>query len=305
MMQTLREQNQVWQEVDRKVAEQDKVRIDFEGYLEDKLFEGGSAKGHELIIGKGTMIPGFESGLIGAEKGKPCSLQLTFPQEYGHQELAGKEARFEVTIETIWEGSLPELNEEFAEKLDIKEGGVEALRQDIRENMERELQHRVEVINRERMLKALIKHNPIELPHVMVEKEIQQLRHEMYHRLFGAEHREDEKIPDFPRVLFESEAKHRVHMSLLFSEYVKLHNIEPDAQKVEAMVGVLSTAYEDPAEFRKHYTENRREREKIEGLVLENMVAEKIGEHAILVEKDVPYSEIMHPKKEEQEQKGE
>ena len=88
MLEKLREQNKEWHEVSRAAAKDDKVVIDFEGFLDDKPFEGGKAEGYELVIGSGSMIPGFEEGLIGAKKDKPFEIKVTFPKDYGHQGIS-------------------------------------------------------------------------------------------------------------------------------------------------------------------------------------------------------------------------
>src|SRR5690606_13240195 len=100
--------------------------IDFEGFINGEAFEGGKAKDYSVVIGSGSMIPGFEEGLIGAEQGKEFDLKVRFPEDYGHKDLAGKDAVFKVQVQFVKEGQLPELNDAFAEKFNIKEGGIEA-----------------------------------------------------------------------------------------------------------------------------------------------------------------------------------
>lgn len=117
MLEKLREQNKEWVEVSRAAAKDDKVTIDFEGFLDDKAFEGGSAQGYEIILGSGSMIPGFEEGIIGAKQDKPFEIKVTFPENYGHKDLAGKEATFKITVHKVMEGQLPELNEAFDRKI--------------------------------------------------------------------------------------------------------------------------------------------------------------------------------------------
>ncbi len=168
--------------------------IDFEGYLDGTLFEGGAAKDYELVIGSGSMIPGFEEGLVGAKINEPLELKVTFPADYGHKDLAGKETLFKVTVKNIKEGQQPELNEAFAEKFNIKEGGVDALKKDIKQNMERELERRLSSMNREKIFDKLLEKNKFDLPMALIDREIEHLKHEMYHRVFGHEHSDNEKI---------------------------------------------------------------------------------------------------------------
>jgi trigger factor len=304
MLDRLREQNKEWSEVTRAVKDGDKVEIDFEGFLDDKPFAGGSAKGHELVLGSGSMIPGFEEGIIGAKIGKEFEIKVTFPADYGHNDLAGKETIFKITVHKVLAGNLPALDNAFAEKFNIKEGGVEALSKDIKMNMVRELERRVNSMNRETLFSKLMELNQIDLPAALIDKEIEHLKHEMFHRIFGHEHKDDEKIPDFPRDLFEDQAKRRVHLGLLFSEYVKKHSIIPEKERVDAMIDKFASAYERPEELRAWYYRSKEHMAEIEALVIEELVAEKIGSDAKLSYKDMDYDSVMNPKQ-DTETKGE
>jgi trigger factor len=297
MMDKLLEQNKEWHEVSHAVKKGDKVTIDFQGFLGDTPFEGGSAEGHELVIGSGAMIPGFEDGIIGGKKDKPFDIKVNFPDDYGHKDLAGKEATFKITVHKVMEGKLPELNDAFAEKFNIKEGGIEALKKDIKDNMTRELERRVSMMNREKLFDQLMEVNKIDLPLALIDKEIEHLKHDMYHRLFGHEHKENEQIPDFPRELFEEQAKRRVHLGLLFSEYVKKHQIVADKDRVNAMIDKFASAYESPDELRAWYQTSKEHMAEIEALVMEDMVSDKIAEDAKLKYKNKDYDSVMNPKK--------
>ncbi|KTD22618.1 trigger factor [Legionella londiniensis] len=298
MLEKLREQNKEWHEVSRAAAEGDKVTIDFEGFINGEAFEGGKAKDYSVVIGSGSMIPGFEEGLIGAEQGKEFDLKVRFPEDYGHKDLAGKDAVFKVQVQFVKEGQLPELNDAFAEKFNIKEGGIEALKKDIRENMERELERRLSALNRERAFNKLVEKNPIELPNALIDREIDNLKHEMFHRIFGPKHHDNEKIPDFPRSLFEDQAKRRVHLGLLFSEYVKKHELIVDKGRVEAMIDKFANAYENPDELRAWYQGDKERMAEVEAMVMEDMVAEKILADAKISEVKQEYEDVMNPKKE-------
>ena len=297
MLDNLRGQNKDWVSVSRAVQTGDKVVIDFKGFLGDEAFEGGSAEKYALEIGSGSMIPGFEDGLIGAKKDKPCEIKVTFPADYGHNALAGKEARFEISVHDVLEGQMPELNEAFAEKFNIKTGGADALKKDIKENMIRELERRVGSMNRNVIFDALLAKNKFDVPAALVDQEIEHLKHEMYHQIFGHNHSDDEKIPDFPRALFEEKAIHRVRLGLLFSEYVKKHEIIVEPSRVDAMIEKLASAYEDPAELRGWYKESTERRAEIEALVMEEIVSEKILASAKAVEKMMTYDQVVNPEK--------
>ena len=126
----------------------------------------------------------------------------------------------------------------------------------------------------------------------------------MYHRIFGHEHSENEQIPDFPRNLFESQAERRVHLGLLFSEYVKKHAMVVEKERVDAMIEKFASAYESPDELRAWYHGSKERLAEVEALVMEEMVAEQILKDATIVNKKMNYDAVMNPKA-DQEDKGE
>lgn len=304
MIEQLRSKSKRWNEVQRSAQLGDKVTIDFQGFIDDKPFEGGKAEDYSLELGSKAMIPGFEDGILGLSAGESKDIHVTFPDNYNHADLAGKEARFHIVLRTVLEGQLPELDDEFAKQFNVKAGGVDALRSDVKENMARELTRRVSAANREAIFDVLLKKNPIEIPEALVNQEIKHLQHEMYHQIFGNEHSENEKIPDFPRALFEEKAKRRVHLGLLFSDYVKKHNIQVDSARVDAMIEVFASAYERPDDVRAWYRGSKERLAEIEGLVMEELVADQIVLNASVSQKTKTYDDIMNPKQQNDEKES-
>ena len=298
MILNLQKQNQNWVNVEREVANGDRVKIDFEGFVDGEVFEGGKAENYQLVVGSGSMIPGFEQGLIGTKIDKPTEIKVTFPADYNHAPLAGKEALFKITVNTVEEGQLPELDDAFSAKFGIEKGGIDALKKDIKENMARLLERQVNSLNRETVFSKLLEKNQIDLPVSLVDEQIHELKHDMFHRVFGSKHSENEKIPDFPRELFEAQARRRVQLGLVFSEYVKKHPLVVDKDRIDAMIDKMAGAYDNPEELRKHYHSNKKQMEHLNALVLEEMVAEKLLEAMIVKEKVMDYESVINPAKE-------
>ena len=293
----LRSENKIWTEVSRSAKKGDRVTLDFAGFIEGKPFDGGDAKDFQVILGDERMIPGFEEGIVGADKTQTLTLDLAFPEDYSHQALAGKPVKFKVTLHQIEEGELPEIDEAFAEQFNVKEGGVEALKKELRESMERELANRVNFLNREKVFALIRERNEFQLPNVLVNREIEHLKHEFYHQVFGNEHHENEKIPDFPRSLFEEKAKNRVHLGLVFAAYVEKHDLKASTERVDEKLEQMIKAYENPEEMRSFYRQNKERLSEVQSLVLEEIVAEKMKESAKTKEKILSYEEVMYPKK--------
>lgn len=308
LLEKLREQNKTWKTVTRPVAQDDRIVIDFEGFIDGEPMDHAKEKGYELVIGAGQMIDGFESGLIGATLNTPIEIDVTFPESYHEASIAGKPARFNIVVTEIKAGELPELTDAFAELFNIKEGGIEALKKDIKQNMMRELERRLSSMNREKIFDAVLEINQFDVPNALIEQEIAHLKHEMYHRIFGHEHSENEKIPDFPRALFEEQAKRRVRMGLLFADYVKIHKLEVESARVDAMIEKLASAYDNPKELHDWYHEKQERLAEVEALVMEEIVAEKMIENSKTIQKEMSYDDVMAPAKHKEvahEAKGE
>lgn len=301
MLEKLREQSKTWKEVDRAAKLDDKVVINFEGFIDNEPFEGGKAENFELVLGSKQMIPGFEEGIVKAKEGQDIEINVKFPEDYNHEKLAGKDSMFKITVKKVMEGELPALDDDFVTQFNIKQGGVEALRKDIKENMQRELDRVISSKNREKIFDQILAKNEFDIPQSLINKEIEHLKHEMYHKLFGHEHSDNEKIPDFPRELFESNAIKRVKLGLLFHDYVKKHEITVDTARVDAMIDKLSGAYDNPKEVYAWYKSNKQHMQEIEGLVMEEMVADKIVSSASIVQKVLDYNEAVNSSREQQE----
>lgn len=306
----LREQHKTWEEVARPAADGDKLVIDFDVFEgEQELGERGRGRDFELVLGSNQVLPELEASLIGAKKDEKSEHTVDFPADWHDASFAGKSLCFKVTVHQVMVGILPELNDELAETFNIKEGGVEALKKDIRSHMERALERRVNELNRQTTFDAFLKVNPFDLPTALVDEEIQHLRHEFYHQVFGHEHSDDEKIPDFPRHLFEERAIRRVHLGLLFSDYVKQNEINADKERVEAMIEKSAESYDDPDEVRAWYHGDEKRMAEIEALVIEEKAAEKLMEKAKITTKAIGYDEVMNPPKDDgktnQNDKGE
>ena len=164
MMETLRQQRKVWNDVDRPAATGDQVVMDFTGSIDGEEFPGGSAKDAPLELGSNSMIPGFEDQLVGVSKGDEKTISVNFPEDYRATDLAGKEAQFQITVHAVKMSELPEVNDEFAKEFGVEEGGVQGLRADIKENMERELKQALENRDKQAVMDLLLEKNDFPVP---------------------------------------------------------------------------------------------------------------------------------------------
>lgn len=292
MMKKLCEHHKEWKDVTRASVNGDQLFIDFKGFIDDVAFAGGEANNFKMILGEKQMLPDFENGLLNRKAGDEFDIEVKFPEDYGQEELNGKTARFTIKIHQVQEGDLPELNEEFLKKFNF-EGDMAAFTKDIESNMQRELKKTVSSVNRKNVFDKLMSENIVDLPQGLIEREIGELKHQMFHRIFGAEHHDNEKIPDFPNELFMDEAKRRVHLSLLYLEYVKKHNLTVEPARLDAMLEDMTSMYDDPEQAREMYKKDQNRLEDLKSLLMEEIVMEKILEFSKPILKKMNYRETM------------
>jgi len=290
MLETLRAQRQQFEAVDRPAGEGDQVVIDFVGRIDGEAFEGGSGQDTPVEIGAGRMIEGFESQLEGIRSGETREVEVTFPDDYGTETLAGKSAVFEVTAKAVQEGRLPEVDEEFARGFGVESGSVEELRDGLRRNMERELNETLRTRVKQQVMDALVERNPIHVPEALVRDEIGRLREQMSQRLGGQ--MDAAQLGD---ELFADEARRRVRLGLLLSELVRGEGIEADEQRVRERVEEMASAYEDPQQVVQYYYSNPQMLQGIQAMVIEDAVVDRVLERARVTETETTFDAVMNP----------
>lgn len=291
MLETLRKQRGSWQVVERAAADGDRITMDFVGKIDGEVFDGGSATGFTLVLGSKSMIPGFEDGLLGKKAGDKVELNVSFPEDYHHAPVAGKPAQFDVTVNSVEALELPVLDEAFAKLFGVD--SIDALRADVRKNMERELGNVLKNKTKALVLDGLVKANTVDVPKALLKGEIQALREQAAQQFRGAQ--KGASLPELPDALFTEQASRRVSLGLMIGELIKSHDLKPDADKVRAAIENLASAYENPAEVVSWYYANKEQMASIESLVLEDTVVEKILAEAKVTDKQATFDEVMNP----------
>ena len=294
MIEVLRKQQASWSEVDRAAASGDKVVIDFVGTRDGEAFEGGSAEAQELLLGSGSMIPGFEDGLVGVKPGKKKKLKLTFPDDYQAADLQGATVEFAVTVNKVLESELPELNDELFTKFGVEEGGEAKFREEVQANMKRELGNAAKANVKKQVMDNLIEDHKIDLPKPLVVNEVTVLRNQMMQQFGGDAAKFDAKAL-LPDSMFEEEAARRVALGLLVGEVIKTAELKADADKVRAMVEEAASTYQSPEEVINYYYGNEQLLQGVESAVLEDQVVEHILAIAKVTEKDSSYDDLIKP----------
>ncbi len=158
-----------WEVVDREVKNGDQINLDYSGSIDGVKFDGGTAEKQDLVIGSGSFIPGFEDQLVGAKAGEERDVKVTFPEDYGAKDLAGKEAVFACKVNAVKEKKVPDLDDDFAK--DVSEfDTLEAYKADIRKKAEERETKNAEIATSNRIVEALIKNNPIALSEALIDQ---------------------------------------------------------------------------------------------------------------------------------------
>ncbi|MBD1582945.1 trigger factor [Pseudoalteromonas sp. S16_S37] len=291
MLETLRKQHATWVESDAAAGEKDRVTIDFVGTLDGEEFEGGKAEDFPLELGQGRMIPGFEDNIVGKKVGEEVVADVTFPEEYHAENLKGKPAQFTITVKKVEVQELPELNDEFAAKFGVAEGGVDALKEEVKKNMTRELSQAVKANVKDQAIKGLLATNETEVPKALIGQEINALRQQAAQRFGG----NAQNMPELPAELFHEQAVTRVKTGLLLGEVIKVNDIKVDEAKVDELIETVASAYEDPSEVVAYYKSNEQMMQQMRNVAMEEQAVEAILAAAQVSEVEKAFDDIMNP----------
>ncbi|HLU80382.1 MAG TPA: trigger factor [Burkholderiaceae bacterium] len=276
----------------RTAGENDRVTLDFVGRIDGVEFPGGKAENFPFVLGQGRMLPEFEEAVTGMKAGEEKTFPLTFPEDYGSKEVAGKTAEFTITVREVAEAKLPEVDSEFAKQLGQPEGDVEKLLADVRANIEREVKARVQARTKGSVMDALAAACTFEVPKALVKSDAEG-------RVAAA--REDLKqrgVPNadslpIPVEAFEAESERRVRLGLLVSELVKSADLQAKPEQVRERIEEFAQNYEQPAQVVAYYLADRQRRAEIEAVVLEDNVVDHVLSKAQVTEEQVSFDEIM------------
>jgi len=294
MIESLIKQRADFKVVDRASANDDQIIIDFTGRIEGEEFDGGKAEKAPLVLGSGSMIEGFESQLIGLAAGDKKTIQVTFPEDYEAEHLAGKATEFDINVHEVKESFLPELNEELVKSFGIEDGTIAGLKADITKNMERELKQRVDNEIKTQIMDGLLELNPIDIPSALVKEEIDRQREQMMQQMPG-----DADASFLSDELFSEQAERRVRLGLVVGEIVRKDEIKADAAAVRAQVESMAGSYQDPQQVIDYYYSNPEMLRNVEGLVLEEAVTAKVLDASAVTDEKRSFQDMMNPPKAE------
>ena len=270
----------------------DRITIDFEGKIDGELFDGGKAEAFQFMVGEGQMLEQFDAAVRGMKTGESKTFPLDFPADYHGKEVAGKTADFLVTVKKIEFPVLPEVDAEFVKSLGIEAGTVEALRADIKKNLEREVKFRLQARNKAAVMDALIANAELDLPKASVEAEVERLVEGARADLKQRGIKDADKAP-IPAELFKDQAERRVRLGLVVAELVKANELQAKPEQLDAHIEELAASYERPEEVVRWYKSDNRRLAEVEAIVIENNVADFVLGKAKVTDKAVSFEELM------------
>ena len=277
---------------DTAAQDTDRVTVDFEGKIDGEPFAGGKASDFQFILGDGQMLKEFEDATRGMKSGESKTFPLAFPADYHGKDVAGKTADFLVTLKKLEAANLPDVDGALAKSLGIAEGTVEALRADIRKNLEREVKHRLLARNKQAAMDALVAKAELDLPKSSVQAELDRMVESARADLKQRGIKDADKAP-IPDDIFRPQAERRVRLGLVVAELVRSNDLAAKPEQIKAHVEELAASYEKPADvIRWYYGDNRRMAE-VEAVVIENNVTEYILSKAKVTDKPVSFDELM------------
>lgn len=286
MIDNLREQQKGWSDVERAAVDGDQVNIDFKGSVDGAEFDRGSAEGVPVTLGSGSMIGGFEEGIIGMKAGEEKSIDVTFPEDYSAEELAGKAAQFEIKVNSVSESALPEVDDEFIGKYGVKEGGIEAFRAQIRDNMQRECDQAMTQVMKDQVMDGLYEAHDFGIPGALIDEEAGRMAENMQQQMGG-------QGAPLSADLFKAQAERRVKLGLVLAEVVREHSIQVDPVRVQGQIKTMAASYEKPEEVVEWYNQNPQYMEGVQNLVMEEQVVDLVMKDAQSSDAAMGFEELM------------
>ena len=287
MIESMRSQRPVFTEVQRPAKDTDRVTLDYDGRLDGQPFEGGEGRDVNVIAGSGRVLKELDEALKGAPIGEPRTITVSYPSDHASKALAGHTAEFTLTVKKVEEQSLPPIDDEFVAAFGVKEGGVEALRAEVRKSMERELADVIRNRIRNQVMDALFKGNPLDVPRALVDEQVQQLQEDMARRM-GA--KDPSQLPQ--RELFEEPAKRRVALGLIIAEIIRTESLKVDRERVMSRLNDIVATYPNAEEMRRAYLQSSEAMRQIESAVLEDQAVDWVISRAKLSDREHSFKEL-------------
>ncbi|MEL6871460.1 MAG: trigger factor [Pseudomonadota bacterium] len=297
------ERSTSYEAVEGRTAEDgDRVKIDFVGRIDGETFEGGSAEGIDLILGQGNFIPGFEDQLTGVKAGDEKTVEVTFPEDYGAADLAGKPASFEVKVQEVGAPKLPEIDDEFAKTLGAEDVGK------LREALKAQIQSEYAQISRMKLKRELLDRldeaHTFDLPPTLLEREFEGMWEEMNKQLerSGKTLEDEGKTEDEAKAEYQNLAERRVRLGLVIGQIGDKADVEVSQDELRRALMEQTRRFPGQEKFvYEYYEKTPGAITELRAPIYEDKVVDHILEKAKVSEKKVPAEELTAPDEDDAE----
>jgi trigger factor len=290
-VEVLRKQRATYEPVERAAQKEDMVTIDFNGEIDGQPFQGGEGKDLKMILGSGRMLPEFENAVMGMQPNESKDFDIVFPEDYHGREVAGKTARFALTLKAVAEPRLPALDAEFARSLGIADGDLDKMRSEVRVNVEREVDARVRAKLKEQAFQALLERSTLDVPQSLVEIEMRNLVQQAQRDL-EARGVKAKDVP-LPADILKPQAERRVRLGLILAELMRAHSLQAKPEQVRALVEHHAKSFEEPDEVVKWYYSSPERLQEFESAVIEQNVVDWALSAGHVEDKPMALDELM------------
>ena len=274
----MRQQRRFYVPAERPAQNEDRVTVDFQGEIDGVPMAGGDVTDYSVVLGSGRLLPDIEQGLLGMSAGEDRTVAVQFPAEYHVAELAGQAAQFHLQVREVAAPQLPEVDAAFALALGIEDGDVAVLRQEVRENLEREAQRISRGQVKAQMLDLVVASNHPDLPRQMIGQELERLQKDA-NAAAGSD--------------LDALARRRVVLGLVLSEIVRREKLRASPAEVTQVIRDMSEQYEDPEQFISWYRSKPEQMEQAEALVLEDKVVAWLLERVKVSDEAVSFNQLI------------
>lgn len=269
----MREQRATYSDAadDHGIDDGDRVTLNFKGTKNGEAFEGGTATGHVFVFGREMMLPDFEAGVKGMKKGEKKTFPVKFPENYGPKDLQGAEVEFEAEVTKVEIANLPEVNDEFAKNLGI-EGGVAAMREEIKKNLEREVKARLEGKIKSEVFPAINAKLTFAVPQTLVADQSRTLLAN-YRNFMSQRGMAKDMLDKIPADTFQAEAERQVRLGLFVEKLVEEQKLQPTEDQLKAVAAEYAASYEDPKSVQDYILNDQSSRQRLFNQIREENVA--------------------------------
>ena len=274
-----------------KSEDNDVVKVNFEGFIDDEPFEGGKADAVTIEIGSNTMIPGFEDGLKDLSKGDKKDLNVSFPDDYHVEHLKGKPAIFKTEVLDVLKPKLPDMNEDFFTMAGIPSKDEAEFKKTLKERLNVDLESALTGMKKERIFDALAEMNEFEIPESMIMNEMINLRKSSAAQM-GKEY-EKLKDEEFPVENFRVNAQKRVKLGIILNKLIEEHELKVDGEIVKKLIEERSKNYKEPEKVVNWYYSNEEQLKNIESLALEEQVTELLEKEGKSTEENMDFDKVL------------